>query len=110
MVPRSDGQDTDDDIILAVGLSLSRRLCRKLRKPKRWHVRPYYRDRQVNGRFFRDILQLRQDSELFRETFRMTPGQFDDLLDILREHLTPKRNTRPKDRICEEERLYITLE
>jgi len=39
----SDDDCIDDDIfLLDLGLGLSRRLRRRARKPKRWHVRPYY--------------------------------------------------------------------
>ncbi|KAE8738274.1 hypothetical protein FOCC_FOCC016250, partial [Frankliniella occidentalis] len=82
--------------------------CAKMRKNRRWWVRPIFLDRQLAGAWFSLIPVMREfDEEAFFNFLRMTPSCFDWLLEQVSDLIT-KESTR-RESISAGERLAVTL-
>ena len=91
---------------LAVALLYWRR--KQKRKRSMW-VKYYLADRYRYGEFHRLVGELRlNDGEDFREYFRVSRCQFDEILHRVGPRIT-KANTRFRKSICPAERLAICL-
>ncbi|OXA56216.1 hypothetical protein Fcan01_08710 [Folsomia candida] len=103
--------DIEDDILIlsAASLLLRRQTKKKKMKKRRFTVSPYLKLRNIKGRFVKDFEDLRQFPPAFKENFRMTPADFDNLLKLLEPQLSPKHHSRP-DSFTSSEKLAMTLE
>lgn len=92
---------------LAVILLYKRRCNRRGTKKRRWGVRPALRDRRNKGEFKTCFLKYKLiDHEWFFMYTRMTPTQFDNLLNIVGPLLEKSSNREP---LNPAQRLAMTL-
>lgn len=78
-----------------------------MRRRRRWHVRPIFRDREIFGAWFSLIPTMRElDPEEYYRFLRMTPACFDWLLERVQPYIQKKSR-----RLCISpgERLAVTL-
>lgn len=77
------------------------------KKPRRWHVRPIFRDHETHGAWFSLIPVMREhDREKYYNFFRMWPEQFEEILEKVEPFISKTSRRKP---ICAGERLAITL-
>lgn len=80
-----------------------------LRTNHRSHwIHPFFRERDAGERFRTFYNNIRKHETKFFGYYRMSVKLFDELLQIMRPHLT-KMNTQFRNAITAEERLTITL-
>lgn len=80
---------------------------KKQRKKRMW-VHPIISEREAKGTFHVLYYQLRQHPDKFFNYFRMSIQSFDELHNILREHIS-KVDTQMRRSISSTERLMVTL-
>ncbi|XP_069358039.1 uncharacterized protein [Maniola hyperantus] len=99
----------DSDKAVVLWLAYRRWRRRKRRESRRFNVHPILRDRMTHSMFITLYPKLREYSEKFFNYFRMSVTSFDDLLEIIKEDLTPCQNYVVRDTVSAEEKLVITL-
>lgn len=82
---------------------------RKQRENRQYRVHPILYDRMTHSMFITLYPKLRQHDKKFFNYFRMSVKSFDDLLEILKEDLSPCENYAVRDVVSAEEKLVITL-
>lgn len=103
-----DSSDDDLIIIIAAAYKLLQKRKKKKRRPRQYWVHDLYLSRQKEGEFHTIFRRLKDDPENFLKYFRMSLNKFEDLLNLLREHLQ-RKNTKWRHSICPEERLAFCL-
>lgn len=83
-------------------------LLDKIKSERRYWVHPLNVEREKTGHFKDFFENIRRYPQKFFEYYRMSISSFDELLEILRPHIT-KTTTVFRNPICAEERLTITL-
>lgn len=82
-------------------------LSLNIRQQRRWWVRPFLLERDLDGYFAATYLKLKQsDPEEFFKHTRMNIQKYEQLLELLKQHLTKKSIRPPIDFEC---RLAVTL-
>jgi hypothetical protein len=79
-----------------------------IKSERRYWVHPLNVEREKMGHFKDFFENIRRYPQKFFEYYRMSISSFDELLEILRPHIT-KTTTVFRNPICAEERLTITL-
>lgn len=78
----------------------------KVRRPRRFGVRPVYKDRKIHGEYITFFNKIKEnDPDLFFTYTRMCPDTFDYLLQLLKDKLKKSSPTA----ISPGERLALTL-
>ena len=75
---------------------------------RRYWVHPYHVERDTCDRFSKFYKNIRQYDDKFFEYYRMSKASFDELLQVLKPHIS-KHDTQCRKAISPEERLTITL-
>jgi hypothetical protein len=65
-------------------------------REKKYWVHPFHADRGKEARFQSFYSEIRKHSDKFFEYYRMSIGSFDELLNIIRPHIT-RQNTSCRD-------------
>lgn len=99
---------TMDIYELAAVCALELRRKKKLRKKKLYWVHPITSQRLVKGQFYKLYSDLRAHPDKFFNYYRMSVNSFDELLNLIRPHITYK-DTKWRKAIPPEERLSVTL-
>lgn len=99
----------DSDTAVVLWLAYRRWRRRKQRESRRFNVHPILRDRMTHSMFITLYPKLREHSEKFFNYFRMSIASFDNLLEIIKEDLSPCQNYMVRDTVSAEEKLVITL-
>lgn len=87
---------------------LYRRYRTRRRRRRQCWVHPILRDRLTNGAFATLYPKLREYSPKFFNNFRMSITSFDELLALIKDHISPCEYV-VRDSISPEEKLVITL-
>jgi hypothetical protein len=72
-------------------------------------VDPYYRARKINGEFYRNYEEQRQNPDKFYDYTRMSVETFDYILETIKSDLQSGINPKSFRGISPAEKLYITL-
>lgn len=98
--------DSDEESLLLVLLLRRRRRCRRRRSL--W-MHPITSHRLLTGQYHTLIInELKADAEKFFNYCRMSKRSFEELYNILKEHIE-RADTNMRKSISAEERLMITL-
>lgn len=82
---------------------------RKQREKRQYRVHPILHDRMTQSMFLTLYPKLREHNKKFFNYFRMSVQSFDELLEIVKEDLSPCENYVVRDVVSAEEKLVITL-
>lgn len=74
--------------------------------PRRWWVRPLFEQRKQKGFFYTKYETLKEDESFFLTLFRMKYDKFKELLSLVRPLI---EKSSPREPICPEQRLFVTL-
>lgn len=98
----SDGSSDEDDVLLLLSL------CNHKKKRKRNWVHDVNLKRKECGEYNHLMKHLRDDEIKFKEYFRMTQTQFDNILTLIKDDIE-KKSLNYRDSIPPEERLALCL-
>jgi len=94
-------------VCVAIIHEMERTQKRKYRKKRYW-VAPLLEDRKLHGFYHAIFPNIVLEDSIFRNYFRMTATQLEDLLQIIGPSLS-KQTTSFREPISVSERLYLTL-
>lgn len=78
------------------------------KRRRQYSVHPFHAERESSKRFIKFYQDIRKYEDKFFGYYRMSINSFDELLNVVRPHIT-KQETTWKNPISAEERLTITL-
>lgn len=87
---------------------LHRRYKAQRRRQRSWWVHPIIDDRLTMGSFVTLYPKLREYPPKFFNYFRMSSASFDELLSLVKDHLSPCEYV-VRDGVSPEEKLVVTL-
>lgn len=104
-----DVHDCDFTKEIELWLAYRRWKQRKQREKRQYRVHPILHDRMTQSMFITLYPKLREHNKKFFNYFRMSVQSFDELLEIVKEDLSPCENYVVRDVVSAEEKLVITL-